>query len=224
MFVIILAVTKAYDGFCIAGLNEIGQWVRPVPNDQIRIDDPNSRFWSREQLMISGEFVKSGDVWEIEGRNPARLLYPNHVEDYVINKYRFSNRLTNNQLMQFLRTKAEKRTAFNDTILGQGRSLCLVKVDSFETEIFTYNGISDSKIYLTSKDFCLDNPHVRFSNYKLKDCKWAGLVMQSHRLPHFSEVYAAIGLATQFRGTDYPQIIGLHTNPNMPFPETYPDS
>lgn len=216
MLVTILAVTKtSNDRFCIAGLDEDGDWVRPIFTE-----DPNARFWPREQLMISDEFVKSGDVWEIKGRQPTILQYPNHVEDYVVTKRSFSRSLNNNQLIKFLRTHSEDVTVFNDTVMGQGRSLCLVKIRSFRTEVF-YN---KPKLYLTGDNFSLDNPHVRFNNYIIKDCKWSGLVMQDyHQWPKFSEVYACIGLATQWNGTEYPQLIGLHTNPDIPCLPSYPD-
>lgn len=222
MLVTILAVTKAYDRFCIAGLNEDGQWVRPMPTDP-SASDPQSRFWTREQLkMASGKFVKPGDVWDVNGRQPTRYLHPNHVEDYVVTQGSFHHSLTNNQLIQFLRTHAEDSIAFNNTVLGNGRSLCLVKVLSFKTEVFEYQGKKDPKIYLMGINFSLDNPQVKFKNYKLKDCKWAGLVLQGYS-SSFNKVYACIGLATQFNGKEYPQLIGLHTSPEAPFSNTYPD-
>lgn len=219
MLVTILAVTKAYDRFCIAGLNEDGQWVRPMPADPSVVDS-QSRFWTREQLMTaSGKFVKSGDVWDINGRQPTRFLHPNHVEDYVVTRRSFARSLTNNQLMQFLRAHTEDAIAFNDTVMASGRSLCLVKISSFQTEVF-YN---KPKIYLSSDSFSLDNPHVNYSNYPVKDCKWAGLIIQGYQRPDFSKVYACIGLATQWNGTEYPQLIGLHTMPDVPYPSSYPD-
>ena len=149
----------------------------------------------------------------------ARFLHPNHVEDYIITDGSFDRSLTNSQLMQFLRTHTEDAVAFNDTVLGRGRSLCLVRVDTFRTEVF----YGEPKIYLLNNSFSLDNPHVNFSNYKIKDCKWAGLIMQGYHGPNFNEVYACIGLATRFRGVEYPQLIGLHTIPAVRYPLSYPD-
>lgn len=141
------------------------------------------------------------------------------MEDYVITEGSFHRTLTNNQLMQFLRTHTEDATAFNDTVNARGRSLCLVKVSSFRTEVFR----DEPKMYLFSNNFNLDNPHVNFSNYKIKDCKWAGLVIQGYQRPNFNEVYACIGLATRFRGVEFPQLIGLRTFPDVLYPSSYPD-
>jgi len=90
------------------------------------------------------------------------------------------------------------------------------------TRAGTYQGKKDPKIYLTGINFSLDNPQVKFKNYKLKDCKWAGLVLQGYS-SSFNKVYASIGLATQFNNKEYPQLIGLHTSPEAPFPSSYPD-
>jgi hypothetical protein len=219
MLVIILAVTKAYDRFCIAGLNEDGQWVRPMPAEPSAVY-PQTRFWTREQLLMNnGKFVMSGDVWDIDGRQPGQFLHPNHIEDYVVTRRTFARSLSNNQLMEFLRLHAEDANAFNDTVMGRGRSLCLVELSAFRTEVF----YGDPKIYLSGNSFNLDNPHVNFKNYKIKDCKWAGLIMQGYQYPSFNEMYACIGLATQWGGTEYPQLIGLHTMPEAPYLSSYPD-
>jgi len=223
MLVTILAVTKAFDRFCIAGLTEDGSWVRPIPTEQKNQGNPEARFWTREQLMFGGEFIEPGDVWEIEGYSPTKFLHQNHVEDFVVTKYRYIKTKDNAQVMRFLGRYKEENKAFIDTLYGKGRSICLVKVRQFSTEIFEWNGEKSPKIYLYGSDFNLNNPHVKYANYKLKDCRWAGLIMQNYSVPHFDEIYATIGLATSFRGTEYPQVIGLHTSPQAPYPDSYPD-
>jgi hypothetical protein len=44
-------------------------------------------------------------------------------------------------------------------------------------------------------------------------------------IPLLDEVYFCIGLATPapYDGVEYPQVIGLHTNPEINWPTEYPD-
>ncbi len=119
-------------------MNEKGKWIRPI------VSSGSVRFWSRERLIRQGQFIKCGDVWEIEGYSPSQFQYPNHTEDFVSTDFKYYKTLDNDELMKFLKER---------------------------------------------------------------------------------DVYLCLGLATPtpYDEIEYPQVIGLHTNPLAPFSSNYPD-
>jgi len=60
-------------------------------------------------------------------------------------------------------------------------------------------------------------------NQYYADCKWERLILNNFRPPNFQRLYICIGLATPFNGIEYPQVIGIHSLPDVNFPESYPD-
>lgn len=216
--VYILAVTKAYDKFCVAGLTADGRWVRPIPNEG------DSRFWTERQLTSKRfGFTQVGDVWRIEGHAPNKYQYTNHSEDFITTDRKLIERLSNDELIKFIEDTAEDQNAFNDTVNARGRSLCLVKVTSFKSYRDEINNRAFMKFI--NKDFNVDNPKTATRRYRVKDCKWESLVLQGkHPNITFEEVYLCIGLATPapYDGVEYPQVIGLHTKPEVLALDTYP--
>ena len=123
MLVTLLAITKVKtpDRFCIAGMTNNGKWIRPIPNDEA------NRFWLRNDLTSGNSgFAKSGDVWEVEGKVPDKFQFPNHTEDFIITKRNYVKRLSNDELIVFLRNKVESESDFISTINANGRSLCFI--------------------------------------------------------------------------------------------------
>ncbi len=64
-------------------------------------------------------------------------------------------------------------------------------------------------------------------NHIVNDCKRAPLVLNNvvNTTTVYSELYLVIGLATKnnFDGVEYPQVIGLHTKPEIPMLNSYPN-
>lgn len=222
MLITILAVTKVNspDRFCIAGMTDSGEWIRPIPNDK------TNRFWLRRDLTrVTGEFTKSGDVWKIEGYFPDEFQFPNHTEDFVVTKRKYIKRLSNNELMDFLRSNVESESNFYDTINAKGRSLCLMQAETVIPQITNWNGVDKPKVKFYGSKFDLNNPKTKNNDYIVKDCKWAHLILQRVQLPALTEIYFCIGLATPapHDRVEYPQVIGLHTEPEVAWPQEYPD-
>ena len=71
----------------------------------------------------------------------------------------------------------------------------------------------------------LDNPKTQDNMYPVKDCKLLGVMLADFRLPQLNRLYVCIGLATPtyYDRIEYPQVIGLHTSPNVKFTDSYPD-
>jgi hypothetical protein len=222
MLITLLAITKVNtpDRFCIAGMTDNGKWIRPIPNDNF------NRFWLRNDLTRkNGEFPKSGDVWDIEGNAPVKFQYPNHREDFIITKRNYIKRLSNEELIEFLRSKVESESDFNNTLNANNRSLCLMKAKTIITYTSSWEGRNKPKIKFQGFKFDLNNPTTNNNDYPVKDCKWSRIVLQGTPIPVLNEIYFCIGLAipSPFNGVEYPQMIGLHTKPEIPWPLEYPD-
>ncbi|HDR7805743.1 hypothetical protein OCA42_24510 [Bacillus cereus] len=224
MKVCILAVTEAYDGYCIAGMTDNGVWVRPIPSNQ------GTRFWTTNQLTSAKHgFLRVGDVLEFDGQQPQKFQHPNHTEDFEVSgKMKLCKRLSNKELIDFLQDKEEPQQAFQDTVNARGRSLCLVKVDGFKHTITQWQDKPKKpKMTFTKDSFNVDNPKTNYIHYIVKDCKWVPLVLNNtiDNNAVYNEIYLVLGLATKnnFDGIEYPQVIGLHTEPEVPMLDTYPN-
>lgn len=223
MKIYLLAVTKAFDKFCIAGMTEDGKWIRPIPNNS------KTRFWEQNQISLTNYGVlRPGDIIEISGYNPKNFQYPNHTEDFVVKgNMNFLGRLSNNEFLNFLKDKVEPISSFEDTVNAKNRSLCLINVEKVNLHITNYNG-TDFKPKATpfKSQYNVENPRTQRGNYIVKDCKWSTLILNQD--PNidiaFSEIYFVIGLATptNYDNVEYPQLIGLHTFPEVHYPLTYP--
>ena len=220
MLVTLLAITKVKtpDRFCIAGMTNNGKWIRPIPNDKA------NRFWLRNDLTSGNSgFAKSGDVWEVEGKVPDKFQFPNHTEDFIITKRNYVKRLSNDELIVFLRNKVESESDFISTINANGRSLCLMNAKTIYPYTTNWDGVNKPKIKFQGVEFDLNNQKTGNNDYPVKDCKWARLILQGVSIPVLSEIYFCIGLATPFNSVEYPQVIGLHTKPEIPWLQEYPD-
>jgi hypothetical protein len=215
MLVTILAVTNTRNEYCIAGMDEEGRWIRPIPIS-------GGRFWSRDKLILpdKGSYVTVGDQWEIIGQTPQFLQYSNHIEDFQIAKRSYVKTLTNEELLNLLETYIEDEQTFIDTVNANGRSLCLIKVPSVYGYSSTYNGNISTKMDIEEDNYL--NPHTNSGNYPIKCCKWERIILNGEHGYNFERTYVCIGLATPWNGIEYPQIIGLHTDPEVGFPNTYP--
>lgn len=216
MFLVIVAVTKTYDGFCVAGINASGIIVRPI------CGKGRHRFWSREQLTHDGDFIKCGDIWEVEGVRGKRE-FPNHTEDLFTSKLVYSHTINHEWFIKILDKFAGNEKTFLNTVYGRKRSLCLISVKSIVLEISHWHGNPRFRIGFTGK-FSLENPKTKDKMYPVKDCKWVGLISKDFKLPNFKKIFVCIGLATPspFDRVEYPQVVGLHTSPNVAFPDNYP--
>ncbi len=218
MKLVILAVTKTYAGFCVAGMNENGKWIRPISRNS------PGRFWARQELVVNGYFTKPGDVWEIDGHVPYRFEYPNHTEDFELTVRNIKPRLTEEQFIQFLKQHCEGRSELKDVFSANGKSLCLVEADTFEHYTTNFSGKRRARMIFSSKSLNFSNPHTNNGNIVVKDCKWESILLSEKTVPSkYDKIYVCIGLATPINNVEFPQVIGLHTMPYVSELQTYPD-
>lgn len=196
MKVCILAVTKAFDKYCIAGMDESGKWIRPISNSI------NTRFWNDYEITFKqGGFIRVGDVIKFQGKNPFKYQHSNHTEDYIVvsNKMELVKRLSNHDLIHFLEGKDESQEDFNNTVNARGRSLCLIKVNSFKHQVTQYPPEKPKpKMNFQNLNFNVTNPKTSNGDYIVKDCKWRNLVLNSTIINKqiYNKIYLALGLAT----------------------------
>ncbi|GMN99861.1 dual OB domain-containing protein [Parageobacillus thermoglucosidasius] len=213
--IVILAVTKTYDRYCIAGMTEYGKWVRPLP--------PDHRFWET-YTYDDQTFIKPGDVWEITDYikydDPQS---PGHTEDIKVLNYNSvykCNELNDEQLCEFVEQRLENEQSLNDTLNANGRSLCLIKVDGIRKVV------GEQRVCFTMNGREYRNNTFR-EGYPVTDLKWRS-IFQHHSVSFekFNKLYLCVGLARKEPNKgierEYPMIISIITNPFVPYPPQYP--
>lgn len=219
---IILAVTKTYDKFCIAGMNENGKWIRPLPVGK-------EKFW-RSERYTNGEFIKVGDVWEIaEYEDEYDIHSPGHTEDLrLLQSPKFKEHYTNNKLLNFVEAFKEDKTALSNTLNGVSRSLCLVKAENFKKFLFDnpFNGRKQARF-----TFLFEGNHYNNTTstpgFPITDLKWRAYTFQQIKTTNdWNNIFICIGLArTEPKkrvDREYPMIISVITDPEVPLLPTYP--
>lgn len=216
MKILIIAVTRTYNGICVAGINSSKELIRPIKGKG------SNRFWPAVNLTHEKGFIKSGEVWELEG-DQVESEFPNHREDFLASELKYKNTLSHNKFISVLNKVVEDQQAFLDTVHARNRSICLVSVNNLRICRTFWEGQLRLRMGLTG-NFYLGNPQTRDNLYPVKDCKWVGLLQQDYQPPTFEQIFACIGLATPtpYDGKEYPQIIGLHTSPDVEYPMNYP--
>lgn len=212
---IVLAVTKAFGRFCIAGMTLEGEWVRPVPARILGTFQEEERFWDQREVTFQDEFIQIGDRIEIEGYLPRTFAYPNHTEDFITRSIHKIGNLNVQELLEFLERHEEGYETFKDTVNGSsGRSLCLIEIEDFHC--FT-DDFGTKLMSFTCGNLNLNNPHRNFGYYPVKDCRWEVLI-ESNAVPEMNHnrLFLCIGLATPYRGKDYPMAIGLIPDYELP--------
>jgi hypothetical protein len=211
--IIVLAVTKAFGKYCIAGMNKEGEWVRPIPQLPNNPQETD-RFWDQSSLTFNGSFLRIGDVISVDGFKLSPPMFPNHTEDLVAKTISFVESYSVEGLINFLDRQADTYQSFLDTVQGGNeRSLCVLEIEDYILKEVEYDGVISHKLILygiNGND--ISNPHTNRGLYKLKDYHWEQLI-ESDNLPkgEFSRFFVCIGLATAapYDKVEYPMAIGL---------------
>lgn len=222
MNVCILSVTRNGEYFNIAGISTKGEWVRPIS------DGPTAPFWDDTHLRFDTGygFIQSGDIIEFEEEKPQE--HSCDSEDYIVvsGNMTLKKRLANDKLLWFLEEAVESQAEFEDTVYHRGRSLCVVQADRMKHYLSESAGlIPEPKLALTNFDFHLLNPKYNASNFTVTDIKWKKLIEQDliGINTKYRKIYLVIGLEQVGEtGIEEPHIIGVHTDPQMDLPNTYP--
>lgn len=221
--IVILAVTKTYDKYCIAGMDMDGNWIRPLPVGK-------TNFWSTI-FYDNNELIKVGDIWrldayEVEYDNTS----PGHTEDLrLITNPTFSKRLNNDELIGFVNEHQENNISLHDTLNARSRSLCLVEVEKFRNfmDRSTFDGSLKPRLTFTSNGEKFRNTTTSTQGYPITDLKWLAYTTQGIMSPKtMNSSYICIGLArtepSKGFTREYPMVISVITDPEVPLLPSYP--
>lgn len=211
MEVVVLAVTRAFGKFCIAGMTLDGEWIRPIPQPGMYLLEQD-RFWDEDKITFDETLIQTGDRITIEGYAPSSLRYSNHSEDFITTGMKKTGHFDVQELIQFLDSHKEDYQSFKKTVYGNdGRSLCLIEVEDFFCHVNRYDdGNTRYTMSFTHSQFNVKNPITNAGTYVVKDRRWEDL-MKSNSVPNLqhNRLFLCIGLATPYKGVEYPMAIGL---------------
>lgn len=219
---VILAVTKTYDKYCIAGMDQTGKWIRPLPVG-------GEKFWSSLKYT-DGTYIKVGDVWNItEYEKVYDDSSPGHTEDIkLIENATFHRCLTNEQLIRFVHENKEDELALKRTLNGESRSLCLIEADDFRNfmDRNTFSGDLKPRITFKFQGIHYNNTTTSNAGYPITDLKWLAYTQRQISTPKkWSSIFICIGLArTEPKkgfNREYPMIISVITDPEVPLLSSY---
>ncbi len=213
---VVLAVTKMHTGMCIAGLNQRGEWLRPVRDF--------GHLSLRDVSYPNGSLMRCFDIAQLPILK-RRASGP-HVEDAIADFNHYQPRLAGTispaERGAWLRSHAEHAATAAKQIYQQNeRSLALVKVQELSAtmKIDSYSGKLEMKVWAEElgqmRPIPCTDVHWRALGRKLlpegglKNMEWPEL----SALLGCTEVYLTLGLARQFEGEYWPLVVGVHTVP-----------
>lgn len=242
--ILILAITRMHTGICLAGINlKAHCWERFIPYFLARGIAPKTYHWVRpvksygtlqpnDLIDASGKTISNFDVVRMN----LLSWHPNapHIEDWVVDFDR--------EKPVILRNVSEsQRAELLDSLLDTSphevlqsppsRSLCLIKPEEIKKVIvdpgirygkyevrimFNFAGqdylgtskspglpCTDLKFRALGRNLLGKNTHtINLSGDQLKE------------LLHFEKVYLAIGLGREYKGKNWPMVLGFHTIPD----------
>jgi hypothetical protein len=219
---VILAITKTYDKFCIAGMDEKGKWLRPLPVGK-------EKFWYSVKYANDG-LIQVGDLWEItEYETEYDDCSPGHTEDLrLIEDPTFERHLTNEELIRFVQKFQEDEVALNRTLNAESRSLCLVEADNFNNFLHesSFSGKMQARITFSFGEKQYNNT-TSTPGFPITDLKWrAYTIQQIPTTKDWSSLFICVGLARpepkKGLEREYPMIISVITDPEVPLLRSYP--
>lgn len=221
---VILAVTKTFDKYCIAGMDSNGNWIRPLPVG-------TGKFWSTI-FYNNMKPIQVGDVWEISNfRAEYDSSSPGHTEDIrLITEPVFKQHLSNEELINFVNKHKEDMKALNDTLDANARSLCLIDVDEFEyfMALNDFSQKTSPRMTFSYQGEEYKNVTRSITGYPITDLKWRAYTIQNKQTTgSFKSILICVGLARtepkKDMNKEYPMIISVITDPEVPLLPTYPN-
>ncbi len=242
--ILILAITRMHSGVCLAGINlKVHHWERFIPQFLARGIASKTCHWVRpvkqygalhpdDLIDAKGRRISNFDI--VRMNLLAWLPNRPHVEDWVVD--------FNHEMPTILRNVPEsQRVELLDSLLDASpnevlqshpsRSLCLIKPEEIKRVIFDPGiryGKYEARIILNfaGQDF-LGTP--KSPGLPCTDLKFRALgkkllgekanilnfnAEQFKELLHFEKVYLAIGLGREYKGKNWPMVLGFHTIPD----------
>ncbi|MEK3935726.1 hypothetical protein MKY41_10415 [Sporosarcina sp. FSL W7-1349] len=223
---LILAVTKTYGGYCIAGMDKKGKWIRPLPVGA-------GKFWGISlDANNTSRYIKVGDVWEIsQYEKEYDPTSPGHTEDIRLkSKPIYIGSLSNDQLVKFVNNHQECKEELELTLNADSRSLCLIKASEFRNfmDRSTYDGRESPRMTFEFQGKTYRNTTTSTTGFPITDLKWRAYTIQRKETQNnFDDTFICIGLARIEKKKnitrEYPMVISVITNPEVPLLPTYPN-
>jgi hypothetical protein len=214
----ILAVTRMDNGICVAGVDGTRTWIRPVT-------PPPDLNFTKESLSERGRIVVE-PYSEIEFHVRARLNNSPQGEDHEIDvsqEPHMVRTLTDGELIALMGALDEhdsvghqgSRDAFVGWLTDANRSLVLTRVDRVNS---AYRGSGDYGRRPRRLSF-----RVGTTNFDMSctDLRWRSItrgdrdVEALNRLSSSPNLYFALGLTRQYRGSYWPMVVGVHPIPRL---------
>jgi hypothetical protein len=215
--VLILAVTRMRGGVCVAGMTAEHntasglRWVRPVKNSGgLLVGDIRYQ---------GGALMRIGDVvgWHLGAARPD----PPHVEDMLVDPVRdpprLLRRLDSKRRAHFCATHLD--SAPGDVLLGETRSLCLVRPDAVDAWwcYDAYNGHYEARIAFRVAEFATDDRGNAATDlaWRALGRAWLGGGERLHLSDtalreRIGDIFLAIGRGRTFEGRRWPLVVGIH--------------
>lgn len=233
--VLILAVSKTFDGACMGGMTTESDpvtglcWVRPTRKD--------GRLFMDDLTTPNNEILRPFDVVEINLLRPRPT--PPHTEDWIADfvrdRPRVIRRLEGESRSRFLHKYCD--TAPRQVLVGQQRSLCLVKPGSVTGSFRQDPGSAhlDARMAFTLGGRTYRGPFAK-GGLATTDLRW--LALGQGWLPEcggwtefdagilearygIEEIYLVIGLSRSHQRRFKPVIVGVHTVPDYQATTSY---
>lgn len=230
MEITMLAVTKRFNGVCIAGVDNNKNWIRPVKSQELVLKDIQ---------LKDGGYILSSNIYEFSFIRQAPHNY--QTENYLIDNTKVIShvrKLTEEERKKLFSELAENSLVtsnpdknISDILKEKKRSLILLgPVNISLVSLKRENGMDTPRIV-----FKIDSVPVRrpFGKVDLPctDLKFRAFAKQLldqrgtnelrlvgqelKELLRFNEVYIEIGLiGEEWKGAYWPMIIGVHTIPD----------
>lgn len=203
-------------------MDQEGNWIRPLPVGK-------EKFWASVKYP-NNELIKVGDVWGItEYKKELDDISPGHTEDIRLFKNPTLHKsLTNRELISFAQKFRDDEAALWKTLNAESRSLCLVKANNFENFLHenSFNGKIQARITFSYRGKQYNNT-TSTPGFPITDLKWRAYTYQQISVPNaWNSVYICVGLARpepkKGLNSEYPMIISVITDPEVPLLPTYP--
>lgn len=211
--VTLLAVTRMLSGVCIGGIDEDGNWVRPVKEfGTLLLGDIT--YPTREVMRV---FDEAG--FPVLRPRPQGAHVEDCVSDFVRARPRCLRRLSADERAAFLARHAEPDA--NAVLRDQQRSLCLVRCRTLEA-LFTHDTYTGKLGARVSVDGERSLP--------VTDLRWRALgrriLGEKGGERRFSaealareigaeEIYVAYGLSREYQGQIWRLVVGIHPVPDF---------
>jgi hypothetical protein len=214
---LVLAVTRMRGGVCVAGMTAERhvlsglRWVRPVK--------ASGGLLLGDIRYPGGALMRIGDVvgWRLGAPRPD----PPHVEDVLVDPVRDPPRLLR-------RLDPERRAHFcaghldrapADVLLGETRSLCLVRPDTVAAWwcCDAYNGHYEARIAFQAGGFATDERGIAVTDlaWRALGRAWLGggerlHLSDSGLRERIGDIFLTVGRGRTFEGRRWPLVVGVH--------------